>query len=188
MKTIRKILAAVDFSEHADPVLDAAVDLAKQFSAELHLVHAFDVGIPLVTFYGVTIPPAVVEEARETAESKLDALARRGVTQGVTATCHVSGLPAASAIVELAEELGADLIVMGTPCHRSVRHVLLGSVAERTLRDAPCWVLAVKVYPVAESTESSSRRFLRFWVFGQHGGMDESETIAFRPPDSSGAG
>ena len=43
MKPIRKIVVAVDFSEHVDPVLDAAVDFARQFNAELHLVHAFDV-------------------------------------------------------------------------------------------------------------------------------------------------
>ena len=93
----------------------------------------------------------------------------------------------ASAIVELVEKLGADLIVMGTPRHRSVRHVLLGSVAERTLREAPCWGLAVKAYPVTESTALSPWRLLRSWVFGQRGEMDQSETVAFQHRDSPGA-
>jgi nucleotide-binding universal stress UspA family protein len=185
MKTIRKIVAAVDFSESAEPVLEAAVDLAKQFNAALHLVHTFDVRNPLVTPYAVATPPVLVEEARETAEAKLDALARSAAAQGVAAVCHVSGLPAAPAIVKLAEELGADLIVMGAPRHGSLRHVLLGSVCERTLREAPCWVLAVKAYPVAESTALSPWRFLRFWVFGQRRGMDESETIAPQALNSS---
>jgi nucleotide-binding universal stress UspA family protein len=53
-------------------------------------------------------------------------------------------VPAASAIVGQAEELRVDLIVMGTRGHTGLKHVLLGSVAERTLRHAPCSVLTVK--------------------------------------------
>ena len=53
-------------------------------------------------------------------------------------------MPAASAIVEVAGEAKADLIVMGTRGHTGLKHVLLGSVAERTLRLAPCAVLTVK--------------------------------------------
>ena len=147
MRHIRKIVVAVDFSEHVDPVLDAAVDFARQFNAELHLVHAFDVRIPLVTPYEVAIPTAFIEEAREAAASKLDALIRKVAAEGVTATSHLSEVPAASAIVDMAEELEADLIIMGTRGHTGLKHVLLGSVAERTLRHAPCSVLTVKVPP-----------------------------------------
>ena len=147
MKHIRKIVVAVDFSEHVEPILDAAVDFARQFNAELHLVHAFDVRIPLVTPYEVAIPTAFIEEAREAAASKLDALIRKVAAEGVTATSHLSEVPAASAIVDMAEELEADLIIMGTRGHTGLKHVLLGSVAERTLRHAPCSVLTVKVPP-----------------------------------------
>jgi universal stress protein A len=144
MKTIEKILVAVDFSEYADSVLDVAVEFAKQLSAELHLVHAFDVRIPLVTPYEVAIPTAFIEEAREAAASKLDALTREVAAEGVAVISHLSEVPAASAIVDLAEELGTDLIVMGTRGHTGLKHALLGSVAERTLRHAPCSVLTVK--------------------------------------------
>jgi nucleotide-binding universal stress UspA family protein len=145
MKAIQKILVAVDFSEHADGVLEAAVEFAKQLGAELHLLHAFDVRIPLVTPYEVAIPTAFIEEAREAAASKLGALIRKVADNGITATSHLSEVPAASAIVDLAEELEADLIIMGTRGHTGLKHVLLGSVAERTLRHAPCSVLTVKV-------------------------------------------
>ena len=144
MKTIDKILVAVDFSEYADSVLDVAVEFAKQLSAELHLVHAFDVRIPLVTPYEVAIPTAFIEEAREAAAFKLEALIQKAADDGVTATSHLSEVPAASAIVDLAEELGVDLIIMGTRGHTGLKHVLLGSVAERTLRHSPCSVLTVK--------------------------------------------
>ena len=144
MKAIEKVLVAIDFSEHADPVLETAVGFARQFEAELHLVHAFDVRIPLVTPYEVAIPTAFIEEAREAAASKLEDLTRRVAGEGLTAVSHLSEVPAASAIVDLAEEIGADLIVMGTRGHTGLKHVLLGSVAERTLRHAPCSVLTVK--------------------------------------------
>jgi nucleotide-binding universal stress UspA family protein len=146
-KSIEKILAAVDFSEHVEAVLHAAVDFAMKFGAELHLVHACDVRIPMLAPYGASIPPALIEEARDVAASKLDALTRRAAARGVAVSSHVTGAPAASAIVELAEELGVDLIVIGTRGHTGLKHVLLGSVAERTLRHAPCWVLAVKESP-----------------------------------------
>ena len=144
MKSIQKILVAVDFSEYADSVLDVAVEFAKRLSAELHLVHAFDVRIPLVTPYEVAIPTAFIEEAREAAASKLDALIRKAAAEGTAATSHLREVPTASAIVDLAEELGVDLIIMGTRGHTGLKHVLLGSVAERTLRHAPCSVLTVK--------------------------------------------
>ena len=144
MNTIRKILVAVDFSEHADRALDTAVGFAKQFGAEFHLVHAFGVPIPLVAPYEVAIPTALLEEARQAAASGLDALVRKVAAKGIAATSHLGEIPAASAIVDLAEDLGADLIVMGTRGRTGFKHVLLGSVAERTLRHAPCCVLTVK--------------------------------------------
>jgi len=144
METIERIIVAVDFSKHADQALEVAVEFAKQFGAELHLVHALDVRIPVMTPYEVVIPTAFIEQARGAVASKLDVLVQKVATEGVTATSHLSEAPAASAIVELAEKLGADLIVMGTRGHTGLKHVLLGSVAERTLRHAPCSVLTVK--------------------------------------------
>lgn len=144
MEPIRKIVAAVDFSELSDRALDAAIELARRFSAELHLVHAFDVRVPLVTPYEVAIPTTFIEEARRAAERKLEAQAKRAQEAGVRAQSHLTEVPAASSIRDVAEELGADLVVMGTHGHTGLKHVLLGSVAERTLRHAPCSVLTVK--------------------------------------------
>ena len=144
MKTIQRILVAVDFSKHADQALEAAVELTKQFGAELHLVHALDVRVSLMTPYEAVIRAAFVEDARDAAASKLDVLVQKLATGGVRASVHLTEDPAASAIVDLAEKIGADLIVMGTRGHTGLTHVLLGSVAERTLRHAPCSVLTVK--------------------------------------------
>jgi nucleotide-binding universal stress UspA family protein len=144
MDFIERIVVAVDFSECADRALDTAVEFAKQCGGELHLVHALDMRIPQIGQHDFAIPTAFLEAARRVAASKLDALVQKAATEGVTATPHLSGVPAASAIIDLAEELGADLIIMGTRGHTGLKHVLLGSVAERTLRHAPCSVLTVK--------------------------------------------
>jgi nucleotide-binding universal stress UspA family protein len=140
----RRIVVATDFSDGGDHALDVAVVLAKTFGAELHLVHAFDVPLALVTPYEVAIPDNLIRDAREAARKRLDAAVAGAKAKGVSATGHLSEVPAASAIVEVAAEKKADLVVIGTRGHTGLKHVLLGSVAERTLRLAPCAVLTVK--------------------------------------------
>ena len=144
MQTIRKILAAVDFSEHSDHALDTAVALAKTFGAELDVIHAFDLPIPLMTPYEVAVPDSYLNEARGAAARKLAAAAERVAGEGIRGKSHLREVPAAPAIAEAAEEIGADLIVLGTRGHTGLKHIVLGSVAERTLRIAPCSVLTVK--------------------------------------------
>jgi universal stress protein A len=63
---------------------------------------------------------------------------------GVKVEGHLTDAPAAPAIAEIAKDVSADLVVMGTHGFTGLRHLLLGSVAERTLRLAPCAVLTVK--------------------------------------------
>lgn len=144
-ETFERIVVAVDFSERADRALEVAVRFARQLDAELHLVHALDVRNPVMTSYEVVLPAALIREAERGGTSKLEALVQKVATEGVAATPHLTEGAAAPAIVRLAERLGADLIVMGTRGHTGLKHVLLGSVAEHTLRHAPCSVMAVKV-------------------------------------------
>ena len=144
MNPIRTLLLAVDFSDTSSAAVDVAVEFAKQFSATLHVVHAFDLPVPLVTPYEVAIPEAYLDQTRKAAAQKLAAIVEKVAGQGVTVESHLAEAPAAPAIVRAAEEVGADLVVMGTHGHTGIKHLLLGSVAERTLRLAPCSVLAVK--------------------------------------------
>ncbi|MDH3214597.1 MAG: universal stress protein [Myxococcales bacterium] len=144
MQPIRKILVAVDFSAHSDHALQTAIDLAKTFGATLDVIHAFDLPIPLMTPYEVAVPDSYLNEARNAAAQKLAAAAARVAEAGVGGTSHLREVPAAPAIADTAQELGADLIVMGTRGHTGLKHIVLGSVAERTLRIAPCSVLTVK--------------------------------------------
>jgi nucleotide-binding universal stress UspA family protein len=140
----RNLLVATDFSEHADSALDCAIALATTFEAKIHLVHAFDVPLPFVSPYEVAIPDSYLEATREEAIERLAAREEKVKSAGVAVEAHLAEVPAAPAIADAAEEIGADLIVMGTRGHTGLKHVLLGSVADRTLRLAPCSVLTVK--------------------------------------------
>ena len=140
----RTLLTAVDFSAASDAALDVAVALARSFGASLHVVHSFELPIPAVSPYEVAIPDAYLEEARGAAARRLSEAVARARAQGVEAQSHLAEGSPSSAIVRTAEELGADLVVMGTHGHTGLKHLVLGSVAERTLRHAPCSVLTVK--------------------------------------------
>ena len=141
---LKRVVVATDFSKPGDHARDVGVSLAKELGAEVHLVHAFDIPLALVTPYEVAVPDGLIREAREAARKKLDRALDEVRAKGVKATGHLAEVPAAPAIADLAKELKADLVVIGTHGRTGLRHVLLGSVAERTLRLAPCAVLAVK--------------------------------------------
>jgi nucleotide-binding universal stress UspA family protein len=144
MKPVRSILVATDFSPDAEHALGVAIDLARQFGAELQVVHGLDFPVPILNPYAISIPDAILTQAREEAARRLREATARAEAAGVKARAQLTEVPAAPAIARLAEELGADLVVMGTRGHTGLKHVLLGSVAERTLRLAPCSVLIVK--------------------------------------------
>jgi nucleotide-binding universal stress UspA family protein len=145
MIEIRRILVAVDFSEHTEAAVEVARDFAQKSGAELHVVHAFELASLLVSPYQVAVPDLYLVENRNAVGRRLEELVERLRDSGITAHPHLTEAPAAPAIARLAEEIGADLIVMGTRGTTGLEHLLLGSVAERTLRLAPCSVLTVKV-------------------------------------------
>ncbi|MEN8181113.1 MAG: universal stress protein [Myxococcota bacterium] len=141
---IRTILAAVDYSPRSLAALTTAVELSQRIGAKLHIVHAFSLPVVFAGPYEIAVPGAVFDEARRGAREELEKVTREASAEGVAIESHLAEGPAASAIVATAEELGADLIVMGTHGHTGLKHLMLGSVAERTLRLAPCSVLTVK--------------------------------------------
>jgi universal stress protein A len=141
---IKTVLVATDFSSHSEAAVRAATQWAKTFGATIHLVHAFDTPIPIFTPYEVVVPDGFLEQARDSATRSLHASRDKIRAESVTVKAHLTEGPAAPAIARAAEEVGADLIVMGTRGNTGLKHVVLGSVAERTIRMAPCSVLTVK--------------------------------------------
>jgi nucleotide-binding universal stress UspA family protein len=81
---------------------------------------------------------------REAAAQKLERILERMKAEGIECALHLCPGHPVGAILDTAEEVDADLIVMGTRGLSGLKHVLLGSVAERTIRTAPCPVLTVR--------------------------------------------
>lgn len=137
------IVVGVDFSEGASDALETAVDLAQEFGAVLHLVHALDLRIPFVTPYEVSVPDNVIERAHSEAVAKLEEMAQ-GIT-GVDVVKHeVRSAPPSFALIDAAADHEADLVITGSRGLTGLKHMVLGSVAERTLRGAPCSVWTVR--------------------------------------------
>jgi universal stress protein A len=139
-----RILVPLDFSKHSDAALDLALELAREQGAEVHLLHAYELPAAVTMAYGIAIPQAVWDGVQEAAAGRLAEGLRKVEAAGLHGTTHLATAPAADAIATAAETHGIDLIVMGTRGLTGLKHVLLGSVAERTIRTAPCPVLTVK--------------------------------------------
>lgn len=140
------ILLPTDFSHDAEKAASAACDLAKLLDAKVVVLHAYQVDVPIVSPMagGYALPTGFYEEIRSHAASQVDEVVKKLTADGIDASGVTLCEPAALAIVEQAEDLPADLIVMGTRGHTGLKHVVLGSVAERVVRTAPCPVLTVK--------------------------------------------
>ncbi len=142
----KKILCCTDFSDNSEPAVRTAVDYAKAFDASFILAHIVDswAGFPA---YSEGIPVDVrnvVRDLEETAKEKLENLAGElSAKIGKISTRSKVGIPAEE-IIRVAKEESADLIVLGTHGWTGLRHILLGSVAERVLRGAHCPVLVVR--------------------------------------------
>ena len=148
MSDYRTFIVPYDFSVHARAALFAATDLAKRLSADLHLIHVVE---PPPYAYGAGMGGAAVPSSIDMTEIHEQATkSLRDVVDGIRdfpgkIEPHVvEGSGIANVICEFAEELGADLLVMGTHGRTGLAHVFLGSVAERTLRSAPCPVLTIR--------------------------------------------
>ena len=143
---IQSILVATDFSEAAQHAVDFAVDLAQHFEAEVIVLHAYNVEVPIASPMmsgGYVLPDGFFEEIGKQARLQVESQAKKIVEQGVRATGIALDEPAALAITEEAKQRGVDMIVMGTRGLTGLKHVALGSVADKVVRMAPCPVLTI---------------------------------------------
>jgi len=140
----KKICCTVDFSEPSRYALDEAIDLARRLGAELIVTHVQVPLAPAATDVLVSSREILKAEGEEEAR-ELDSwrtYAQERMNAPVKATVLVGD--AAAAIAKLAGDEGVDLIVAGTHGRTGVRRFVLGSVAERVVRLAPCPVLVVR--------------------------------------------
>ena len=152
MKPITKILVPIDFSEASKEAIRTGAELSRRFGASLTLVHVQEpINLIVPDGYAFFVPGqheqihAELEKALAAEKQVAEAV---GVAQ--TQTRLIDGI-ASFSIVELARKEGFELIVMGTHGRTGLKHVLLGSVAERVLRTASCPVLTVKAQEPAHA-------------------------------------
>ena len=143
------VLAATDLSDPSLPAITAGADAARRRGARLVVVSALDWTPPAaIPAAGVIAaipplpPPELVQQASDVLRSTLEQAMER---IGVTGEARVLVGSPASMIVACAEELGAELIVMGTHGRTGLARLSLGSVAERVIRGAGCSVLAIRL-------------------------------------------
>ena len=84
MKSPRKILVATDFSAGAERALDTALALAAPAKAEVHVVHALEIPLPMFEPYAVALPPELIGAARKTAQEKLAAAGEKVRARGLS--------------------------------------------------------------------------------------------------------
>jgi nucleotide-binding universal stress UspA family protein len=148
MSTLRRILVPVDFSEPSRLAFDYAAELAQTFGAELDVLHVWEA--PAFVPPGSVVAmgssgASLVELVRKGAEDALQdfvANAERRGTKVRSARAEMGH--AVHTITEAASRGGYDLVVMGTHGRSGLSRALIGSVAERVVRHAPCPVLTVR--------------------------------------------
>jgi len=147
MITINNILCPVDYSVFSEKALTYAIELATRFQAKLYLLHVLD-----IRFLDVNNPELpYIPPANSISAETIDMLKSRLLksvneeTQGKISVeaVVVQGVPFAE-IIRTAKELHIDLIVIGTHGRTGLAHAVMGSVAEKVVRKAPCPVLTIR--------------------------------------------
>lgn len=141
---VRRILVPLDFSENTQAVIDWAAHLAAEHGSSLILLHAYHLPVELQQMEGAYLPPDFWSTVKSEAEDNLVRYAEvlRAKEFEVEVVVR-EGYPA-TVIEEEAARQQADLIVIGTRGHSGLKHLLLGSTAERVVQKAQCPVLTVK--------------------------------------------
>jgi len=144
MTQFARILVPVDFSDHSAAAQETAIEIAKTFGAKIWLLHCYQLHPGGVSPYGIAVPASYHDDVRDTVTQQLRECQEKVEAEGVPVEASVSSEFPPQAIAEMAKDIDADLIVMGTRGLTGIKHVMLGSVAERTVRSAACPVLTVK--------------------------------------------
>lgn len=146
MIEIKTILAPTDFSAHSERAVRYACALAARLGAELHLLHVLSEIIPSGPdpMLMPVIPPEFYQENEQSARETLDRLPQPDWDTPKSVVRSVRWGSPVEAIIGYATDQKIDLVVIATHGRTGLSHVLLGSVAERIVRESPCPVLTVR--------------------------------------------
>jgi nucleotide-binding universal stress UspA family protein len=143
MILLNSVLVAFDFSETSKHALTYGINLTRGFGGRLHVLHVADMISPTAAQFYPEGPGDPEAKASGLALRYLrDVLAAEGA-EDATAEVRVSPTPA-DEIVDCAKKIHADIIVVGTHGRSGIPRLLIGSVAEHVVRNAPCPVLVVR--------------------------------------------
>jgi nucleotide-binding universal stress UspA family protein len=141
-QTVRRVLTPIDFSDASGVAIDHAKEIALTYGAEIDLLHVVEEP-SYPSAYGAGVGPFPTREVLDRVEAQLATMAEHDIGYEHVMVEARTGHPP-STILDYAEETGADLIVLATHGRTGLDRMLLGSVAERVLRQSPVPVFIVK--------------------------------------------
>jgi nucleotide-binding universal stress UspA family protein len=144
MASLKKILVGVDFEQASLAALDWAIDLASQVGANITVLHAYDIPIVGIPDGAFIASAEYAAKLMTTADEALAAAIGARRDRGVELTSLLRQGVAWETIHQVADEVDAGLIVIGTHGRKGLAHALLGSIAEKTIRTAKRPVVVVR--------------------------------------------
>ncbi len=151
-----RLLVPVDLSSFSAPLLHTAKDMAAAFQASIDLLHVVEpLPFPVPLVGAVTIRD-LVSDPTEQIENRLDDLQKRVDGGGVTVRTHAREGHAATTILDAANELDADMIIIASHGLSGLERILLGSVTARVVRRAECPVFVARVEPEEAKDEADA--------------------------------
>jgi len=153
MADFKKIVCAVDFSDHSPKVADYAMTLSRCTGAKLLCVY---VAPSLSQYVGFHVPPSSIEafvgEIVAGADTSMKTYLEQNFPGANVEGKVLVGYPAEE-ILNLAEDEKADLIIMGTHGRTGIDRILFGSVAEKVVKSSTCPVLTIRPEPLADNED-----------------------------------
>lgn len=150
MLKVQNILVPTDFSDHSESAFHLACALARDYGGRLVVLHVMP-AVAVAPAASVELLSLSVGEIRQATERQLHEIRPSDPATPVEHRLE-EGDPA-TAILKVAQEMHADLIVLGTHGRTGLTRLLMGSIAEHVIRNAGCPVLTVK-NPIPESVET----------------------------------
>jgi universal stress protein A len=142
--TLTHFLVPLDFSEYANLALDYAIGLAKKLQVRLtllHVIHELPIGVGDMA---TALPASYLEDLEAGVKQRLEEYCQQAQEAGLEVDLVIEHNVPFQGIVDIARQHNVDLIVIGTHGRTGLQHVLLGSVAEKVVRLAPCPVLVTR--------------------------------------------
>ncbi len=143
MIALERILLPTDFSDYSRQAIQYACELAKQFDATIHVLHIVEPITLAMPSPGSALPQELLADAEQSAKEQSDQWISREAHNLEVVQSVRRGVPFLE-ILRYAKDNNIGLIVMATHGRTGLEHALIGSVAERVVRKAPCPVLTVR--------------------------------------------